>query len=154
MRERVFLSYEHLGHDALEDVARLVATTGYGISGRNFAPDKLFAVGSPHQQLQAASAALVLITADAEASATIAEEIEWAIEQSKGLVGLRLDPTAAIPRALFDAGAEVLDARRDDDVGYLPRAIDTAVQSAKLLEQAAIRGSGLGAPCARPTRRS
>jgi len=153
MRDRIFLSYEHVDRNVLDNVASLAADIGLGVSGRDFARDELFAVGTPLQQLQAATTALVLITADAERSESIAREIAWAIEAGKGIVGLRLDREAPTPPSLYEAGAEVLDAQEAADIAYLPRAIDSAVRSARLLELAASHGSGSGAPCARPTGR-
>jgi len=108
-------------------------------------------VGSSLQQLQAAVVTIVLVTADAADSDLVAREIDWAIAQNKGILGLRLDEHATLPPSLYDAGAEVLDASNAIDVAYLPRAIDAAVRSAQLLEMAASRGSGTGAPCQRPT---
>lgn len=153
MTQRVFLSYANLEHETLDRVASLVAEIGFGVSGRDFTRNELFAVGSPLQQLQAASVALVLVTADAEASDAVAREIGWAIEQGKGIVGLKLEPEAQIPRALWNAGAEVLDAREPADLNYLPRAIDASVRGARLLELAASRGTGSGGSCARPRGR-
>jgi hypothetical protein len=154
MTERLFLSYAEVDRDVLDRIAGLVADVGLGVSGRDFTRDELFVVGSPLQQLQAASAALVLITAEAEASDVIAREIAWAIEQGKGIVGLRLEPGARTPRALYDAGAEVLDAHEPSDLEYLPRALDASVRGAKLLELAASQGTGSGGPCARPGSRN
>lgn len=151
MRERVFLSYEQTERSTLDDVAQLMADAGFGISGRDYTRDELFVVGSALQQLQAATAAVVLVTAQTAGSETVAREVSLAIEQNKGLVGLVLDEGARVPSALYDAGAEILDARQPEDLSYLPRAIDAAIRSAKLLEQAAQRGSGTGAPCQRPT---
>ena len=108
-------------------------------------------MGSPLQQLEAEVVAIVLVTADAAHSDLIAEEIGWAIEQNKGILGLRLDEHAPLPPALYAAGAEVLDASDEIDLAYLPRAIATAVLGARVLELAAVRGSGMGVPCRRPT---
>ncbi len=154
MTDRIFLSYADVDRDVLERVAGLVAEVGFGVSGRDFTRDELFVVGSPLQQLQAAAAALILVTAEAEASEAIAREIAWAIEQGKGIVGLRIESDARTPRALYDAGAEVLDAHVPSDLEYLPRAIDASVRGAKLLELANSRGTGSGGPCARPGGRT
>lgn len=150
MTDRIFLSYAEVDRGVLDHVAGLLANAGFGVSGRDFTRDQLFAVGSPLQQLQAASAVLVLMTAAAEASEAIELEIAWAIEQGKGIVGLKIESDAQTPRALYDAGAEVLDAQAPSDVEYLPRAIDASVRGARLLELAASRGTGSGGPCARP----
>jgi hypothetical protein len=154
MKNRVFLSYEAAERSTLDTVAHWVADAGFGVSGRDYTRDELFVVGSTLQQLQAATVAVVLVTPGSAGSKAIAQEIAWAIEQNVGIVGLRLDKNAAVPESLFDAGAEVLDAGQTADLAYLPRAMDAAVRSAKLLEQAAQRGSGTGAPCRRPARPS
>ncbi|MDX6707227.1 MAG: hypothetical protein QOI48_3073 [Solirubrobacteraceae bacterium] len=151
MSDRVFVSYQDIDRAVLDDVARLLVEVGFGISGRDFTRDELFVVGSPLQQLQAATVAIVLVTTAAADSAAVAREIEWAIEQNKGIVGLRLDADAAMPHSLYAAGAELLDISSARDLAYLPGAIDAAARSAKLLELAASRGSGSGAPCHRPT---
>lgn len=153
MTDRVFLSYEDVDRGVLDGVAALVADAGFGVSGRDFTRDQLFVVGSPLQQLQAASAAIILITPAAAVSEAVALEIAWAIEQGKGIVGLTIEPRAQAPRGLYDAGAEVLDIDVPSDIEYLPRAIEASVRGAKLLELAAGRGTGSGGPCARPGRR-
>lgn len=151
MIDRAFLSYDGPNRATLDHVARLVSNAGLGISGRDYTRDELFVVGSPLQQLQAAVVAIVLVTPDAAESELIAREIGWAIDQNKGILGLRLDEHAPLPPALYAAGAEVLNADDDVDLAYLPRAIAAAVRGARVLEMAASRGSGLGAPCRRPT---
>ena len=151
MIDRAFLSYDGPDRRTLDNIAQLIADAGLGISGRDYTRDALFAVGSSFQQLQAAVVTVVLVTADAAESELIAQEIDWAIEQNKGIVGLRLDEEATLPLALYAAGAEVLNPSDDIDVAYLPKAIAAAVRGARTLEMAARRGSGMGAPCHRPT---
>jgi hypothetical protein len=151
MTDRVFISYESAGTETLDEVARLLSGIGLGVSGRNYTRDELFVVGSPLQQLQAAVVTLVLVTENATNSELVAQEIDWAIEQHKGVVGLRLDRDAEVPPRLFDAGAEILDASDSGDIAYLSKAIDAAIRGARLLEMAATRGSGSGAVCQRPT---
>ena len=64
MTDRVFLSYQDVDRAVLDEVARLMTDAGFGISGRDYTRDELFVVGSPVQQLQAATAAIVLVTAE------------------------------------------------------------------------------------------
>ncbi len=151
MIDRAFLSYDGPDRATLDAIARLVSDAGLGISGRDYTRDELFVVGSPLQQLQAAVVAIVLVTSHAASSDLIARDIGWAIEQNKGILGLRLDQHATLPPALYTAGAEVLDASDKIDVAYLPRAIAAAVRGARVLEMAASRGSGMGVACRRPT---
>jgi len=151
MTDRAFLSYDGPDRSTLDNVAQLISDAGLGITGRDYTRDELFAVGSSLQQLQAAIVTVVLVTTQAADSELIAQEIEWAIEQNKGILGLRLDEEATLPPALYAAGAEVLDPSNDSDVAYLPKAIEAAVRGAQVLEMAARRGSGMGAPCRRPT---
>lgn len=151
MIDRAFLSYDGPSSGTLDSVAQLIADAGLGISGRDYTRDALFAVGSSLQQLQAAVVTVVLVTAEAAGSDLVAQEIDWAIEQNKGVVGLQLDPHAELPPALYAAGAEVLDSGDKIDIAYLPKAIAAAVRGARVLELAARRGSGMGAPCQRPT---
>lgn len=151
MIDRAFLSYDGPDRTTLDNVARLISNAGLGVSGRDYTRDELFVVGSPLQQLQAAVVTIVLVTADAARSDLVAREIGWAIDQNKGILGLRLDEGATLPPELYTAGAEVLNADDEIDVAYLPRAIAAAVRGARVLEMAASRGSGMGVPCRRPT---
>ena len=151
MMERAFLSYDGPDRMTLDNVAGLLSDAGLGISGRDYTRDALFAVGSSLQQLQAAVVTVVLVTANAAESLMIAQEVDWAIEQNKGILGLRLDERAEMPSALYAAGAEVLNPADATDVAYLPNAIAAAVRGARVLEMAIQRGSGTGAPCHRPT---
>lgn len=150
MRSRVFLSFAATATQRVEAVARHTQELGIGIAGR-FTPmgGALELVPDLRQQLRVSDAIVVVFGADAP-DEFVRDEIEWSYEDGKGLVGVRLDPTAATPEPLYEAGAEILDWANDEDRARLAGAIRAAIRGAALMERARQHGSGSGAPCARP----
>jgi len=150
MTTRVFLSHSGADWETVHQVATRVASLGLGLTGWDLSgQERLF--GSTVQQLQVAAVTMILVTPGSADSEEVRRDVALSIENGKGLLGLRLDPSSVIPDALVEAGAEILDWKNPDDLEYLPHGIAVAEKGAKLLVAAAKRGSGSGAACARPT---
>lgn len=154
MKRRVFISYEHpdqLGSEGF-DADAYDALTFDGRDVERHSGEA--ALARVRDQLGRTAVTLVLIGPREAPNEWVEREIEWSLEAGNGLVGIKLDPAAAPPAPLFEAGAEILDWSRPEDVTYLEHAIESAVHSATLLRRAAQRGTGSGKSCARPTARA
>lgn len=153
MRQRIFLSFEHpqqLGPSGFD----LAAHKDLAFRGRHLAEaSKRDDPQYVKDQVSRSAVTVVLIGSHASENKWLRSEIEWSLEKGNGLVGILLDPAASTPVMLHEAGAEILNWRDPEDVGYLKAAIDAAARSAALLRRAARHGTGAGESCARPTAR-
>jgi hypothetical protein len=147
--KRVFMSHGGADPETVNPVADHLADLGYRVLGREQPGQEEMFVGSALQRVEAADVTVVLVTA--VVSDIMVAEIAHTIRKDKGLLAVRRDPAVPIPDALYAAGAEVLDWTDAEDVEYLPRALAAAERGARVLAAAVTRGSGSGAPCARPT---
>jgi hypothetical protein len=150
MSSRIFLSFDSSAAERVEPIARHTQELGIRIAGR-FTPigGTLELVPDLRQQLRVADATVVIFGIG-PADDQVQDEIEWASELDKGLIGVRIDEEAPTPELLFEAGAEILNWADDDDRARLAGAIRAAKRGAELMERARKQGSGLGASCARP----
>ncbi len=146
--KRVFISHGGANPETVNPVADHLAALGYRVLGREQPGQEEMFVGSALQRVEAADVTVVLVTA--AVSNIVVAEVAHTIQKDKGLVAVRRDPSVPIPDVLYDAGAEVLVWTDANDVEYLPRALAAAERGARVLAAATTRGSGSGAPCARP----
>lgn len=79
------------------------------------------------EQLKGTSATIVLIGRDTAESEWVAKEIEWSREKGNGLLGIKIEPDAEVPVGLREAGAEILDWARPEDVHEFSPAIERAI---------------------------
>lgn len=99
------------------------------------------------EEMRDASVVAVLIGENTHASPWIQYEIEIAVEQGKGLVGIRLKDCehAIVPPALEDAGARVVDW----DPHKFQDAVNRAAVSVKRITEHAEGPGGPGLACAK-----
>jgi hypothetical protein len=79
------------------------------------------------EQLHGTSATVVLIGKDTAQSKWVEKEVEWSLEKGNALVGIRLDPTAEVPAGLIEAGAELLNWTKPEDVHEFGPAVERAL---------------------------
>jgi hypothetical protein len=78
------------------------------------------------EQLANTSVTAVLIGKDTANSDWVAKEIAWSLEKGNGLVGILIDPRAAIPEALRAYGAEIVDWTDRQTIATFEDAIERA----------------------------
>lgn len=61
------------------------------------------------EEMKGTSATVVLIGKHTSESEWQEKEINWSVEKGNGILGIRLEPDAEVPKALRDCGAEVID---------------------------------------------
>jgi len=83
------------------------------------------------EQITGSSATIVLIGSHTAASEWVDKEINWSREKGNGLLGIRIDPDAEIPPGLTDAGAEILNWYKPEDVREFPHAIERAITATR-----------------------
>ena len=82
-------------------------------------------------QMSGTSVTVVLIGDQTADSDWVAWEIEHSLEKGNGLLGIRLDKQAEIPKQLNDCGAEILNWDKPEDVHEFTDAIDRAALAAR-----------------------
>jgi hypothetical protein len=157
MARRVFMSYQHRdqgrarGFDLLRRAPHLdvnysvrhqmqrVNSTNDSYVGRRI-----------RDQIKGTSVTVVLIGAATAQSAWVAREIEWSASKdpANGLLGIVIDPGAAIPEGLTAAGAEVIDWNEPSDVHEFEDAIERAALAASR-GPAIAASAGSGSSCGR-----
>jgi antiphage defense system Thoeris ThsB-like protein len=96
------------------------------------------------EQMHGTSITVVLIGKETVDSGWVAHEIERSLADGKGLLGIRLEPGVAVPQALADSGAEIID--------WDPHAFEDAIERAFVAAgrtDAIKRVAGTGGSCAR-----
>jgi len=133
MTRRVFISYQHRDQMTAKgfNLMRYNPHLDLAFTGRHLldpvkSNDTGYITSKVKEQLKHTSMTVVLIGQDTAGSAWVAREIDWSLEKGNGLVGIRLDPSAEVPAALIDAGAEILDWQEPDDVAEFGDAIERA----------------------------
>lgn len=134
MTRRVFISYQH--SDQLKARGLNLMTYNRNVdcdfTGRHLldpvkSQDPTYISQKIKEQIKGSSATIVLIGAHTAESAWVDKEIEWSIEKGNGVVGIRIDPDAAIPEGLTEYGAEILDWFTPEDVRLFDDAIERAI---------------------------
>jgi hypothetical protein len=115
-KRRVFISYQHedqmkaKGFNLMSYNKHVnVEFTGRHLLDPVHSNDKGYITRKIKEQITGSSATTVLIGDQTADSDWVTDEIQWSIDKGNGIIGIRLDPTAEIPQALIDAGAEILD---------------------------------------------
>ena len=116
MARRIFMSYQHRDHGRARgfNLMRQSPKVKAEFSVRHLlTPVKSTNPGyigtKIREQLDNTSVTAVLIGKDTANSDWVAKEIAWSLEKGNGLVGILIDPSAAIPEALRAYGAEIVD---------------------------------------------
>lgn len=138
MARRVFLSYQH--RDQMKAQGLNLATynenVNLDVSMRHLlnplkSKDSGYITKKIKEQLKGTSASIILIGKDTAKSDWVAKEIEWSREKGNALVGVRIDPGAAIPEGLVDAGAEILDWGKPEDMHEFGPAVERAIKGTR-----------------------
>lgn len=84
------------------------------------------------EQITGSSVTVVLIGDETAHSNWIENEIQWSLNKQppNGILGIRLNSQAEIPRALQDCGAEILEWYDPEDVHEFQDAIERAAAAA------------------------
>jgi len=134
MTRRVFISYQHT--DQLKARGLNLMTYNKNVNcdftGRHLldpvkSKDPDYIGRKIREQIKGSSATIVLIGKQTAASGWVEKEIQWSIESGHGIIGVRIDPDAAVPDGLKEYGAEVLDWSTPEDVGEFDGAIERAI---------------------------
>lgn len=134
MARRVFLSYQHRDHGKAKGFnlmghnpnVKLDFTCRHLLSPVN-SENPAYISSKIKEQIKGTSATVVLIGRDTANSDWVANEIDWSREKGNGIVGILIDPDATIPPGLTEAGAEILDWARPEDVHQFDDAIERAI---------------------------
>ncbi|MEI8413163.1 MULTISPECIES: TIR domain-containing protein [unclassified Kribbella] len=134
MARRVFLSYQHLDQMKAKglNLIRYNKNIKLDLTMRHLldpvkSQDSNYITRKIKEQLKGTSATIVLIGKDTAKSDWVAKEIEWSREKGNAIVGIRLDPTAKVPDGLLEAGAEMLDWSKPEDVHQFGPAVERAI---------------------------
>jgi len=134
MTRRVFISYQHADQMKASGLNLMTHNKNVDVdfTGRHLldpvkSRDPDYISRKIKEKISGSSAAIVLIGKETAGSAWVDKEIEWCREQGKGIIGIRIDTGAAIPEALNDCGAEILDWYKPDDVHQFDNAIERAI---------------------------
>lgn len=157
MARKVFLSYQHRdegrarGFDLLRRAPNL--DVNYSVRHqmqRVNSSDPGYIGERIRSQMKGTSVTVVLIGAATASSDWVNKEIAWSSskEPANGLLGIVIDPGAAIPPALLEAGAEIIDWTAPSDVHEFEHAIERAALAAARAP-AILASAGSGSSCAR-----
>jgi antiphage defense system Thoeris ThsB-like protein len=134
MTRRVFISYQHADQMKARGLNLMTYNKNVNVdfTGRHLldpvkSSDSIYISRKIKEQIKGSSATIVLIGKNTGDSSWVDKEIQWSEEQGKGIIGIRIDPDAAIPDALTNYGAEILDWYRPDDVDQFDDAIERAI---------------------------
>ncbi len=143
MPRRIFISYQH--EDQMKakgfNLLRWNKNVAVEFVGRHLldpvdSENPAYIRSKIQEQLSGTSVTVVLIGKQTAESRWVQNEIAWSIEKKNGLLGIRLEPDVAVPAALTQAGAEIIDW----DVHAFGDAIERATISVRRAAQiAAIR---------------
>ena len=115
-KRRVFISYQHQDQMKAKgfNLMRYNENLDLDFVGRHLL-DPVNSTNADYisrmirEQITGSSATVVLIGKDTADSDWVAQEIQWSLEKGNGIVGVKLDPDAAIPPGLDECGAEILE---------------------------------------------
>lgn len=134
MTRRVFISYQHADQMKARGLNLMTYNKNVNVdfTGRHLldpvkSTDSNYITRKIKEQIAGSSATIVLIGKDTAGSAWVDREIQWSEEKGNGIIGIRIDPDAAIPGGLTEYGAEVLDWYAPDDVNQFDDAIERAI---------------------------
>src|SRR5947209_9767408 len=106
-KRRVFISYQHQDQMKAKgfNLMRYNENLDLDFVGRHLL-DPVNSTNADYisrmirEQITGSSATVVLIGKDTADSDWVAQEIQWSLEKGNGIVGVKLDPDAAIPPGL------------------------------------------------------
>lgn len=134
MTRRVFISYQHVDQMKARGLNLMTYNKNVNIdfTGRHLldpvkSNDANYITRKIKEQIAGSSATIVLIGKNTADSMWVDKEIQWSEEKGNGIIGIRIDPDAAIPDGLTEYGAEVLDWYASDDVAEFDDAIERAI---------------------------
>jgi hypothetical protein len=134
MTRRVFISYQHADQMKARGLNLMTHNKNVNVdfTGRHLldpvkSQDSDYISSKIKEQIKGSSATIVLIGKNTADSAWVDKEIEWSKEQGKGIIGIRIDSDVAIPDALTEYGAEILDWYEPADVNQFDDAIERAI---------------------------
>lgn len=134
MTRRVFISYQHADQMKARglNLMRHNEHVDVDFTGRHLldpvkSSDPDYIGRKIREQMKGSSATIVLIGKDTANSDWVDKEIEWTKNEGKGILGIRIDPNAAVPEGLSEYGAEILDWFDPSDVAEFDEAIERAI---------------------------
>lgn len=115
-KRRVFISYQHLDQMKAKGFNLMSYNKHVEVDfvGRHLldpvdSTNKAYITSKVKEQLKGSSATVVLIGDKTAESDWVANETQWSVEKGNGIIGVKLDPAAEVPKGLIDAGAEILE---------------------------------------------
>jgi len=138
---RVFISYQHQDQMKASGLNLMTYNDNLDVDfvGRHLlnpvkSSDPGYISRKIHEQINGSSATIVLIGKQTADSEWVPKEVQWSLEKQppNGLLGIRIDPEAEIPAELTQAGAEIIDWYRPEDVHDFNDAIERAIEATKL----------------------
>lgn len=134
MTRRAFISYQHADQMKARGLNLMTYNKNVNVdfTGRHLldpvkSQDPDYISRKIKEKLKGSSATIVLIGKQTADSDWVGKEIQWSIEQGKGIIGIRIDPDAPIPDELSEYGAEILDWYNPADVNEFDDAIERAI---------------------------
>lgn len=136
MGRRVFISYQHQDQMKAKglNLMRYNEHLDVNFVGRHLldpvhSVDPDYISSKIREQIKGSSATIVLIGKNTADSDWVPREIAWSLDKSppNGLLGIRIDPDAKIPVELTQAGAEILEWNKPEDVQEFDAAIERAI---------------------------
>lgn len=138
MTRRVFISYQHADQMKAKGLNLMTHNSNVDVdfTGRHLldpvkSSDPDYIGKKIREQIDGSSATIVLIGSETADSDWVEKEIQWSRDDDKGIIGIRIDPNARIPNALVDAGAEILNWYKPEDVQAFNAAIERAIKGTK-----------------------
>jgi hypothetical protein len=131
---RVFISYQHADQMKARglDLMTYNKNVNVDFTGRHLldpvkSKDPEYISRKIKEEIKGSSATIVLLGKQTADSGWVDKEIQWSEEKGNGIIGIRIDPDAAIPEAITDYGAEILDWYKPSDVAEFDAAIERAI---------------------------
>jgi hypothetical protein len=138
MARRIFISYQHRDHGRAMGLNLMQYNKGINlqVSTRHLlnpvkSNDAGYIGAKIREQIKGTSTTVVLIGNGTHASEWVSKEIAWSLEKGNAILGMRLDPNAKVPDGLVEAGAEILDWNKPEDVHQFGDAIERAAAGAR-----------------------
>lgn len=151
MARRVFISYQH--RDRMQakgfNLLRWNKNVDVEFVGRHLldpvdSTNRQYIRTKIKEQLRNTSVTIVLIGANTAKSDWVADEVQWSLEKGNGILGIKLGTARAVPQALTDCGAEIINWNPHEFAAAIDRAALAAGRA-----KAIAASAGTGSACAR-----
>lgn len=136
MKRRVFISYQHADQMKAHGLNLMTYNKHVDVNfiGRHLlnpvnSHDPDYISRKIREQIKGSSATIVLIGKNTSESDWVSKEIEWSKEKGNGIIGIQIDPDAAIPESLTEYGSEILNWYEPEDVKQFDGAIERAIKA-------------------------